>query len=76
MCDDLKKSQDSYKKIENDKMKLIAKVHMAELYHQNGEKNKFMDILKDIEPNVDEVLKLNPPEGFKAMNYIAIGLMN
>lgn len=76
MCDDLKKSQESYKKISNQKMKLIAKVHMAELYHQNKDVHKFTETVKEIEPNIDEIMKINPTEGFKAMNYIGIALMN
>ena len=48
MCDDLKKSQESYDRISDKKMKVIAKVHMAELYHQNKEVKKFMATVKEL----------------------------
>ena len=57
-------------------MRLVAQVHIAELYHQKKENKKFTKTIQELEPKIPALLQYNPPEAFKAMNYVAISLMS
>jgi hypothetical protein len=56
----------------SEKMKLVSLIHLAELYMQRGEEEKFDRVIDQIAPKLESLKESEREEYFKARNFVAI----
>ena len=57
-------------------MKIIALVHLAELYLKKKKEEELEAIIPEIQAGINLLDSYDKPEAFKARNFIGLSLMN